>query len=147
MNNILSEKEYQKFILEILNKQNGYKIRKNVKYDRLFAMDKEMLFEFLNSTQPNEMAALTKIYKDVTEETIVNYINAEITNPKKGLIYVLKHGIEITNYHIDLMYTKPATSFNAELIKKYEKNIFSAMEEVWISDKERIDDESLDSWN
>lgn len=139
MNNILTEKEYQKFILDILEKQNGYRIRKNVKYDRLFAMDKEMLFEFLNSTQPNEMAALTKIYKDVTEETIVNYINAEITNPKKGLIYVLKHGIEITNYHLDLMYTKPATSFNTELIKKYEKNIFSAMEEVWISDEERID--------
>ena len=139
MNNILTEKEYQKFILDILEKQNGYRIRKNVKYDRLFAMDKEMLFEFLNSTQPNEMAALIKIYKDATAETIVNYINAEITNPKKGLIYVLKHGVEISNYHLDLMYTKPATSFNTELIKKYEKNIFSVMEEVWISDEERID--------
>lgn len=139
MNNILTEREYQKFILDILEKQNGYRIRKNVKYDRLFAMDKEMLFEFLNATQPNEMLALTKIYKEATEETIVNYINAEITNPKKGLIYVLKHGVEITNYHLDLMYTKPATSFNAELIKNYGKNIFSAMEEVWISDEERID--------
>ncbi len=139
MNNVLTEKEYQKFILDILEKQNGYRIRKNVKYDRLFAMDKEMLFEFLNSTQSNEMAALIKIYKDATAETIVNYINAEITNPKKGLIYVLKHGVEISNYHLDLMYTKPATSFNTELIKKYEKNIFSVMEEVWISDEERID--------
>jgi type I restriction enzyme R subunit len=79
MNNILSEKEYQKFILEILNKQNGYRIRKNVNYDRLFAMDKEMLFEFLYSTQPETMDALNKIFKDRTEETIVSYINAEIT--------------------------------------------------------------------
>ena len=47
MNNILTEKEYQKFILDILEKQNGYRIRENVKYDRLLAMDKEMLFEHL----------------------------------------------------------------------------------------------------
>ncbi len=139
MNKILSEKEYQKFILDILEKQNGYRIRKNVKYDRLFAMDKEILFEFLNASQPKEMEALKKIYRDATEETIVNYINADITNPRKGLLYVLKHGVDLTNYHLNLMYTKPATDFNEELIKKYQTNIFSAMEEVWISDEERID--------
>lgn len=139
MNNILSEKEYQKFILEILNKQNGYRIRKNVKYDRLFAMDKEMLFEFLYSTQSDTMEALTKIFRDKTEETIVNYINAEITKSRGSLLYVLKHGVEINNYKLDLMYTKPATTFNRELVEKYNKNIFSAMEEVWISDEERID--------
>ena len=129
MNKILSEKEYQKFILDILEKQNGYRIRKNVKYDCLFAMDKEMLFEFLNASQPKEMEALKKIYRDATEETIVNYINADITNPRKGLLYVLKHGVDLTNYHLNLMYTKPATDFNEELIKKYQTNIFSAMEE------------------
>ena len=35
--------------------------------------------------------------------------------------------------------TKPATTFNRELLAKYEKNIFSVMEEVWASDDERID--------
>ena len=29
MNNILTEKEYQKFILDILEKQNGYRVQKN----------------------------------------------------------------------------------------------------------------------
>lgn len=37
------------------------------------------------------------------------------------------------------MYTKPATTFNPELTRKYGQNIFSVMEEVWASDKERID--------
>ena len=55
---ILSEKEYQHFIMERLSKDNGYVIRKAVKYDRLFAVDREMLFKFLNATQPDEMAAL-----------------------------------------------------------------------------------------
>ena len=139
MNKILSEKEYQKFILEILNKQNGYRIRKNVNYDRHFAMDIDMLFEFLYSTQPNTMESLTKIFKENTKETIVNYINSEITKSKSSLLNVLKHGVEINNYKLNLMYVKPATTFNKELVEKYNKNIFSVMEEVWISDEERID--------
>lgn len=58
---ILSEKEYQHFIMERLSKDNGYVIRKAVNYDRLFAVDREMLFKFLNATQPDEMAALRKL--------------------------------------------------------------------------------------
>lgn len=36
-------------------------------------------------------------------------------------------------------YTKPATTFNRELLARYEKNIFSVMDEVWASDDERVD--------
>lgn len=37
------------------------------------------------------------------------------------------------------MYTKPATTYNKELNVLYNNNIFSVSEEVWASDKERID--------
>lgn len=60
MNNILSEKEYQHFIMDRLSQDNGYIVRKATSYDRLFAMDRELLFQFLNDTQPDEMAALRK---------------------------------------------------------------------------------------
>lgn len=139
MNNILSEKEYQHFIMERLEKDNGYVIRKAENYDRLFAVDREMLFKFLNETQPDEMAALRKIYKNDLEDTIVGLINAEETKASGSLLDVLKHGIEISNLKLELMYTKPATDFNKDLLAKYEKNIFSVMEEVWASDDERID--------
>ena len=139
MNNILSEKEYQHFIMDFLKNNNGYIIRKDKDFDRLYAMDKEMLFKFLNDTQPDEMAALGKIYKTDLEETLVNYLNMEITKKRSSLVEVLKHGIDISNQHLDLMYTKPATDFNKELVVKYQKNIFSVMEEVWASDNERID--------
>lgn len=139
MNDILSEKEYQSYIMGILEKQNGYVIRPNTKYDRLFAMDREMLFKFFNDTQPTTLDALRKIYKEATEDTIVNFINTEITKPRSSLLSVLKHGVTLSNYKLDLMYTKPATTYNADLIKLYKKNIFSVMEEVWASDKERVD--------
>ncbi len=139
MNNILSEKEYQRYIMQILEKQNGYLIRPNAKFDRRFAIDQEMLFKFLNSTQPNIMDALGKIYGDKTEDTIVNFLNAEITKQKSSLLSVLKHGVTIANYKLELMYTKPATTYNADLLHKYNQNIFSVMEEVWASDTERVD--------
>ena len=136
---ILSEKEYQKFLLERLEKDNGFVVRKATNFDRYYAVDREMLFKFLNDTQSDTMDYLRKIYKDDLEATIVSFINAETTKTRGSLIEVLKHGIELSNQKIELMYTKPATTFNPELTKKYSQNIFSVMEEVWASDKERID--------
>ena len=136
---ILSEKEYQKFLLDKLEKDNGYIVRKASNFDRYFAMDRDMLFKFLNDTQSETMEYLRKIYKADLEETIVNFINTETTKARGSLIEVLKHGIEISNQKLELMYTKPATTFNPELTKKYGQNVFSVMEEVWASDKERID--------
>ncbi len=139
MRNVLSEKDYQAFLLERLEQDNGYIIRKASSFDRMFAVDREMLFQFLNTTQPGTMAALRKVYKADLEDTIVGYINAEATKSRGSLIDLLKHGIEISNHKLDLMYTKPATSYNQDLMRKYQQNIFSVMEEVWASDKERID--------
>ncbi|MCH5194351.1 MAG: type I restriction endonuclease subunit R [Oscillospiraceae bacterium] len=139
MNNILTEKEYQHYITELLTKNNGYIERKANNFDRHFAIDREMLFKFLNDTQPEEMEALEKIFKDRTEETIIGCINSECTKNRGSLLEVLRHGVEISNHKLELMYTKPATTFNKDLMAKYEQNLFTVMEEVWASDEERID--------
>ena len=139
MNTILSEKEYQTFLLNKLQDENGYLIRNARSYDRLHAVDQAVLIQFLDDTQPKKMEQLRKVYKSDTEDTIVGAINTAVTQRNGSLINTLKHGIEISNVKLDLMYTKPATTFNKELTENYERNIFSAMEEVWISDKERID--------
>ncbi|MGM9581405.1 MAG: type I restriction endonuclease subunit R [Anaerovibrio sp.] len=139
MNEVLTEKQYQHFIMDYLKTNNGYVVRKDKDFDRLYAMDKELLFKFLHDTQPEEMAELRKIYKQDLEETLVSYINMETTKSRGSLLEVLKHGIEMANIHLDLMYTKPAADFNKELLAKYAKNIFSVAEEVWASDKERVD--------
>lgn len=139
MNNILSEKQYQRYIIDELVNSNGYIERKATAFDRYLAIDRELLFKFLWDTQADTMEALKKIYKSALEDTIVNYLNTEMTKTKGSLLSVLKHGVELANYRLYLMYTRPATTFNKELLQKYEKNIFSVMEEVWASDKERID--------
>lgn len=139
LNSILSEKDYQHFIIDYLKNNNGYIIRKNKDFDRLYAIDKEILFKFLNDTQPDKMADLKKIYKTDFEKIFVSCLNTEITKKRSSLVEILKHGIEISNIPLSLMYTKPATDFNKELVSKYQSNIFSVMQEVKASDEERID--------
>lgn len=135
----MNEKIFQRDIIAYLTKENGYIERKADRFDRAFAMDTDMLFQFLHATQPDAMAELRKIHKDDVEQTIINYINSDIMKKGSSLLDVLKHGIEISNVKLELMYTKPATTFNKELVDKYEKNIFSVMEEVRASDNERVD--------
>lgn len=138
MNKILTEKQYQRYIIDKLtDKSVGYIERTDADFDRYFAIDKELLFKFLDDTQKDEVAALRKIYKDKFEETVVSFINTRINST--SLIETLKHGVELSNVKLTLMYTKPATAFNKELNKKYQQNIFSVAEEVYAKDGERID--------
>ena len=138
MNKILTEKDYQKYIIQRLV-ENGYVVRQAADYDRRFAMDPDMLFKFLEETQPQKMTKVKNVLKENYREGLLNFLNLEICKSSRSLIDVLKNGIEIANVKLDLLYTKPATSINEKLMAKVEKNIFSVMEEVWASDKERID--------
>lgn len=136
---INERKEYQRFIIDYLVKENEYIERSKDNFNRYYAMDIDCLFDFLYNTQQEKMEQLEKIHKEGLRDTVVNFINNTITHKNSSLIHVLKHGVEIDNIHLDLMYTKPATSFNKDLIKKYENNIFSVAEEVYASKTERID--------
>lgn len=139
-NKLQETKDYQKLILHELE-NNGYLIRDaKTDYNAAFAMDTGLLFKFLNDTQPDEMTKLTKYYKENTEQTIINYLNNEICNSSRSLLDVLKTGIEFNNgATLQLMYRKPATSFNKKATELYDKNILSVMEEVNHKDGERID--------
>lgn len=136
---INEKSEYQKFIIDYLVENNEYIQRYNKDFNPYYAMDIECLFDFLYNTQAEKMEKLEKIYDSDLQDTLVNLINNFITQKNSSLINVLKHGVEIDNIHLDLMYTKPATTFNEDLIKKYENNIFSIAEEVSASETERVD--------
>lgn len=149
MNEVLAEKEYRDYIRDYLVQHNGFIDRTDPRtetgernsstFDMTKAMDPELVIRFLEDTQKDVMDELRKIYKEKTEPTILNLINNEITKPGGSLIDVLKNGLYVNGRHVDLMYTRPATSYNSELVKKCDANIFSVEEEVWASSKERID--------
>lgn len=138
MNAILSEKAYQRYVIDKLV-ESGYEERPAAEYDRLHAVNSDALLHFLEATQPNTLLSLTKIYKDKTKETILSAISTAETSKSGSRLELLKHGLTIGHSHIDLMYDKPASGLNKELVKRYQKNIFTVSEEVHASDKEIID--------
>lgn len=132
--------DYQAYILEMLRDNNGYQVRSADYYDAGYGMDTELLFSFLNDTQNEAMIKLEKLYKDKTRQTVLNYINNEINKKNRSLLDVLKHGVEFDNgVKLNLMYRKPATSFNPKADELYNKNVLSVMEEVYHTEGERID--------
>lgn len=137
----LKEKEdYQKLILERLHDDNGFCIRPNTAYKPGLAMDTEVLLSFLEDTQYDTMEKLRLMYKERTDETVINYINSEINKESRGLIDVIRHGVEFDNgAALKLMFRKPDSTINTQAVENYQKNIFSVMEEVYHKTDERID--------
>ncbi|MDD6841750.1 MAG: DEAD/DEAH box helicase family protein [Spirochaetales bacterium] len=138
MNAILSEKDYQRYIIDRLV-ESGYEERPATEFDRLHALNPNALMAFLEATQQDTLTSLRKVYKDKTQETILSAISTAETSKSGSRLEILKHGLSIGHHHIDLMYDKPASGLNKELVKRYQKNIFTVTEEVWASDKERVD--------
>lgn len=137
----LKEREdYQAYILEMLEKENGYTIRNATNFDAGYGMDPELLFNFLYATQSDSMQKLEKLYKDKTRQTVLNYINNEINKKTRCLLDVLKNGVEFdSGVSLTLLYRKPATSFNEKAEKQYAQNVLSVMQEVYHKEGERID--------
>lgn len=138
-------KDYQRLIINHLCNVNGFRERPASEYNAGLAIDKELFFEFLETTQHDTMESLRRMYEDRTEETILNLISSEVNrmNGKlisRGLIDVLKHGIEFDNGKtLNLMYRKPDSTRNTDAVEKCAQNIFSVMEEVYHKPGERID--------
>ena len=72
MNNIITEKQYQRYYLDRLVDNGFYEIPKREDgkdtYDRKIAMCPSEVFKFLEDTQPEKLTQLRKLYKDNTEE-------------------------------------------------------------------------------
>ena len=141
MRNQLREKEdYQQLILKELEEINGYRIRKaKTDWNADIAMDEALLFEFLESTQPDAVEKLKDFYGDKWKITSLNYIVREIS--KTSLVYVFKKGVEFDNgTKVVLMHRRSASSsHDEEQAKLYGQNILSVMEEVYHKGDERVD--------
>lgn len=140
MPSLRPEKDFQNEIITYLVKNNGFIRRKNKDFNPVLAMDCELLIKFIKDTQPKAYNNLAQSVKGNVDSALVNNIRSQITQQDGSLIAALKKGVYVGNVHFDLLYRKPATSYNKDLNDKYNRNIFSVMDEVLpSSDQERID--------
>ncbi|HHU63962.1 MAG TPA: type I restriction endonuclease subunit R [Clostridiales bacterium] len=102
-------------------------------YNKEFALDTKLLFEFLEDTQPKKMEKLREIYKDQYQFKVISRLNRELNN--RGMIDVIRHGIRDYGVYLDLAYFKPASKLNIETLNLYKKNRISVTRQVKYSTK------------
>ncbi|MCL2112687.1 MAG: DEAD/DEAH box helicase family protein [Streptococcaceae bacterium] len=132
--NINERYDFQQWIIKDLVELNGFEQRHQSKYETRFAMDTEILWDFLQVTQPK---IIEKLFKKVSREQIFVMINQEIL--KNGLLFSLKSGVYIENEKLELMFAQPATTFNEKANLLFQAQRFTVMEEVNYEGQDRID--------
>ena len=111
-----------------------------VHYDKIYAMDRELVLRFIQRTQSDAWKRLRQHYKAMTEDTIVKQLDRALRN--RGLLDVLRKGIKIVpNIEFKLCFFRPASGLESKRITEFESNILSIMDEVEYSKKHanRID--------
>jgi len=99
------------------------------------AIDVEMLFQFLEATQPKKMERLKTIHGDFFERRFLNRMEQELS--RRGVIDCLRHGIKDRGVSLKLAYNKPPSTLNKLLMENYEQNIFTVNRQVYYSEKNK----------
>lgn len=142
MSNTRSKGElgFQRHIIDNLQKDSHWHERKAKEhYNREHAVDRGMLEAFLTDTQPDALKSLDRTYGDRALDVVIAEYERACRSKGSAQIDVLRSGIDMGSIHLDLLYGKPASDLNPDLIRKYQANRLSVIEEVWIDDDSRID--------
>jgi len=128
----LKEIAFEKHIeKELIRLHNFRKRNAETDYDKTTTFDKELLFEFFNSTQSAKISRLQEISGDAFGDRLVRRIDEEIG--RRGIIDCLRKGVEEGPVKFDLMYFRPVNSENADVERLYVSNIFSVTRQVKFS--------------
>ncbi|MFT7098166.1 MAG: type I restriction enzyme R subunit [Rickettsiales bacterium] len=128
-----TEKGLEAHIAQYLVLENQYFLRQNSFYDNKNCLDSELLFQFLESTQPKEVAKIKAHHKDLYQQKIIKRLNDQIQ--AKGIIETLRKGIVegFTGVKLNLFYDQPVSANNALAEALYQANLFSVMRQVYYS--------------
>lgn len=98
-----------------------------------FALDTEVLFQFLEATQSKSLARLQKVYKDQYKAKIIDRLQKELD--RRGMIDCIRHGIKDYGVTLKLAYNKPVSRMNQMLTDLYNKNLFTVSRQVYYSEQ------------
>ncbi|MCB1099964.1 MAG: type I restriction endonuclease subunit R, partial [Verrucomicrobiae bacterium] len=115
----------------------GYLRGSSSDYNPEFAIDEVKFWQFLETTQPDELAKLH--YKPDWKRQILERLHRKLK--KDGLLAVLKKGLDVDNAHLTLLYRLPYNDLNPDVIARFESNLFSVTRQIYFStgDQKSID--------
>jgi type I restriction enzyme R subunit len=128
-----TEKGLEEHITQYLVDENRYIQRENTAFENANCLDSELLFQFLEATQPKAVARLKQYHKELFKQKVIKRLNDQIQ--AKGIVEVLRKGITdgFTDTKLRLFYDKPVSGYNAAATIAYDANIFSVMRQVYFS--------------
>jgi type I restriction enzyme R subunit len=133
--NLHREQVVQDHLLAKLIAGEGYILRDaKLHYDRSLAMDKSLVLQFIQSTQPDEWMKLVGHYTAAAEDTFFKQLEKSLKD--RGLLDVLRQGIKIVpGIKFAICYFRPASGLEPKRVSEYEGNILSVMKEVEYSER------------
>ena len=139
-----TEKGLEAHITQHLCLVNGFEERHFDQYNRSECVDEELLFKFLEDTQPKEVAKLVQSHGSNFRQRILYLVNRKIKDETVvkekclgGIINILRTDITDgnTGIKLKLFYDKPVSNLNPKDAELFEKNIFSVTRQVHFSTK------------
>src|SRR4030042_5362667 len=127
------EREFENSIIAHLVEHGGYIEGNPVGFDCRNALDIATVLKFIISSQPRKWEKLCTIHQDKVEDNFIKRLCSELDS--KGMLGVLRHGLDDYGVHFDLMYSAPETTLNQEAIGNYNKNILTVTRQVHFSEK------------
>jgi len=128
-----SEKGFQADIINHLI-STGYIKRNIYDYNTATCLDPGSTLKFIHATQAKEWIKFQRVYGNRAEEKFFKRLVLELQN--KGTIHILRNGFKDAGVRFKLFYPKPNNNKNPDLFDKFDKNIFSVIDELEYQDKD-----------
>ena len=120
-NNDLKERDFEAYLEHWLTTEGGYVKGNQATYDKERAIDLKTLIKFLRLTQTKKWELYERKYGTQTEDRLYNVLQDKIH--ERGLIWVLRNGIDDLGFKFKLVYFEPSSPLNEELNLHYQQNI------------------------
>lgn len=119
----------ERHIADRLVAGQGYEERPADAFDTTLGMDRDIIVAFVRGTQPEVWAALEGRYPGAAEKEF--FRNLEQALKTRGILEVLREGFKmVPNMHFRMMFPRPASSLNPDLVRLYEGNHLTVMTQV-----------------
>ncbi|MGP5221602.1 type I restriction endonuclease subunit R [Psychrobacter celer] len=125
-----SERELEEHIVDSMVRM-GYIQGASNDFDKRFAIDKVLFWQFLQDTQQDELDKIIKFSPNDWQDKILNRLDRVIK--KNGILHILKHGLSVDDAAFNLLYPAPLASSSQKVKDNYQTNLFSITRQVYYS--------------
>ncbi|MBN7787562.1 type I restriction endonuclease subunit R [Ponticoccus gilvus] len=124
-----TEQVVERHIVDQLVATQGYEERPSTAFDKTLGLDRDVVVAFLKDTQPEVWRTLEGQYPGAAEDEF--FRNLEVALKGRGTLEVLRDGFKIVpNMHFRLMFPRPASSLNPDLVRAWQGNRLTVMTQV-----------------